>query len=226
MNENACVIMSECAIDAPHPILSNDLDVSALGMRECQVKSAASWGGPRANSGGPRVNSGGYRPGAGRKSKPKPIAPASYDAPRWFCVRTEYGAETQVDVAIRTAGFETLYPKMWIPPVAARRTESGRAIPATSERIVALLTSYTFVRFNIANPSWRRIATMRGVSCILSSSPERPIPIPDVEIASLRATLAPNDCKYPDADPEPAARVKKRWVSMLDGLGARQMEAA
>lgn len=161
-----------------------------------------------------------------RRKSPKPIAPASYDTPRWFCVRTEYGAETQVDVAIRTAGFETLYPKMWIPPVAARRTESGRAIPATSERIVALLTSYTFVRFNIANPSWRRIATMPGVSCILSSSPERPIPIPDVEIANLRGTLAPNDCKYPDADPEPAARVKRRWVSMLAGLGARQLEAA
>lgn len=169
---------------------------------------------------------GGYRPGAGRKPKPTPIAPASYDTPRWFCVRTEYGCETQVDVAIRGAGFETLYPLLWIPPVVAGRTELGRATPATSERLVPLLPRYVLVRFNVADPKWRYIPTMPGVERLFSMSPERPSPIPDKDVALLRQGLAANLTLYPAAVPEPAARVKKRWVSMLDGLGARQMEAA
>lgn len=216
--DKSLTIRHECATQesAPESCLDN-----AVGSATVVEKKTSNRGGPRPGFGGPQ-------PGSGRPRKLSiPTRPTyAAETPRWYCVRTEYRAETQVDVAIRSAGFETLYPKMWVPPVAARRTESGRAIPATSERLVALLTSYTFVKFNIANPSWRHIATMRGVSCILSAAPERPIPIPDAEIASLRATLAPNDCKYPEADPEPAARVKKRWVSMLDGLGARQMEAA
>lgn len=209
-------------ITAPVPQFGTEMPCASHGDKLPPISSK--WGGYRPNSGGPRANSGGARPGAGRK--PKPAATSEPSELRWFCIRTEYGAETHVDTAIRSAGFETLYPLLWVAPVAARRTESGRSIPATSERLVPLLSSYTFVRFNVTDPSWRHIATMRGVACILSSSPERPIPIPDVQIVSLRKTLAPNDCKYPDADPEPAARVKKRWVSMLDGLGARQMEAA
>lgn len=224
LKENACIIMSDCAIEAPQPILSNDLDVSALGMSGFSVKPPASWGGARANSGGARPNCGGPQPGSGRPRKMPQVAYAPSEL-RWFCVRTEHGGETHADRAIRGAGFQTLYPLLWVPPVAARRTELGRAIPATSERLVPLLPNYTFVRFDASDPSWRHISTMRGVSCILSSAPERPIPIPDVEIENLRATLAPNGCKYPDADPEPAARVKKRWVSMLDGLAERNAAA-
>jgi transcription antitermination factor NusG len=166
---------------------------------------------------------GGVRSGAGRK--PKPLAPTqiSYavDTPRWYCVRTDYGAETAVDMAIRTAGFETLYPMEWVPPVAARRTVDGRAIPARSERLEPLLPRYLLVRFDRSNPSWRFIPTMAGVERVFSTHPERPTPIPDRDIDDLQKTLAPNGVKYPDADPEPAARTKKRWVNMLEALAAR-----
>lgn len=181
-------------------------------------------------SGEIKFTHGGSRPGAGRPRKPQPIAPAVYDL-RWFCVRTEYKAENAADHAIRTAGFTTLLPLLCIPPVAARHTEAGRAIPATSSRLVPLLSSYLFVQFNAHDPSWRHIATMRGVSCIISAAPERPIPIPDAQIDYLRASLDPNGCKYPDSDAEQEVvdKVKKRWVAMLDGLAglatALQMEA-
>ncbi len=223
LEETACVIVSECAIEQSAP--DSCLGYAVVSTASNTPEISSKWGGPRANSGGPRVNSGGARPGAGRKPKPLPVVAPSI--PRWYCVRTDYGAETHADHAIRQAGFETLYPLLWVAPVVARRTELGRAVPATSERLVPLLSSYLFVRFNAHNPSWRHITTMRGVSCILSAAPERPTAIPDAEIACLRSTLAANGCKYPDADPEPAARLKKRWVTMLDGLaGLMQMEPA
>lgn len=167
---------------------------------------------------------GGYRPGAGRKPKTAPLAPTS--ELRWYCVRTDYGAETRADMAIRTAGFQTLYPLLWVAPVAARRTELGRAIPATSERLVPLLPTYLLVRFDRADPSWRRIPTLRGVERLFSTHPERPTAIPDRDITELTRDLAPNGCLYPAALPERAIAAKRKWVDMATALLSLQMEPA
>lgn len=214
------------------PPFSENEGRAGVGRRDIalpKTSSKFSHGGPRVNSGGARPNCGGPQPGSGRPRKIQPIAPTqiSYavDTPRWYCVRTDYGAETAVDMAIRTAGFETLYPMEWVPPVAARRTADGRAIPARSERLEPLLPRYLLVRFDRSNPSWRFIPTMAGVERVFSTHPERPTPIPDRDVEDLRKTLAPNGVRYPDADPEPAARTKKRWVGMLEALASMQTEA-
>lgn len=162
---------------------------------------------------------GGARPGAGRK--PKPLLPfaISYatDTPRWFCIRTEHGAETAVDVAIRKEGFETFFPMCWVPPVAAHVTSSGRAIQATSERLVPLLRSYALARFDRSDPSWRRIASLRGVERIFGTSPEWPTPIPDSQISKLREGLGANGVLYPPKQTETDSG-KKRWTDMATAL--------
>lgn len=160
-----------------------------------------------------------------RPALPPTIPAYVPEVPRWYCVRTEYGAEISADMAIRTAGFTTLFPLLWVPAVAARRTELGRAIPATPERLIPLLPRYLLVRFNRADPSWRRICTMRGVERLFSTHPERPTSIPDSDVAELTRDLAPNGCLYPPAVPERAVAAKRRWVDMATALTAMQVEA-
>lgn len=159
---------------------------------------------------------GGARPGAGRK--PNPVIVPEPEPLRWFCIRTDYGAEITADMAIRTAGFETLFPLLWVAPVAARLTDQGRAIPARSERLVPLLPRYLMVRFVRTNPTWRDICTMRGVERIFSTHPERPTPIPDRDIEALREGLGPNGVLYPPKKPERGKSAKKKWVDMATAL--------
>lgn len=150
--------------------------------------------------------------------KPEPVTVPEPEPLRWFCVRTEYAAEVTADMAIRTAGFETLFPLLWVPPTAARLTAEGRAIPAKSERLAPLLPRYLMVRFVRTNPTWRAICTMRGVERIFSTHPERPTPIPDRDIEALREGLAPNGALYPPKKPERGKSAKKRWVDMATAL--------
>lgn len=156
----------------------------------------------------------------------KPALPTqiSYvtDQPRWFCVVTEYGTEDRLNKSIQAIGFETLYPRRWVAPVEAHRTSSGRAIQATSARLIALLPRYLLVRFDRSDTTWRQIATMSGVERVIGSSPEWPTPIPDAQIAKLRQGLASDDVLYPDRAPD-AEAVKKRWVDMATALQALQI---
>lgn len=142
----------------------------------------------------------------------KPAAPTqiSYaiDEPRWYCIRTEFGAEITADMAIRTAEFETFFPMLWIAPLPARRTEMGRLMPAQSERLVPLFRRYIFARFLRSDPSWRRIATMRGVERIFSTSPTTPIPVPDVAIDIVRKQCHPNGVVYPPGHGEKRAAME------------------
>jgi transcription antitermination factor NusG len=207
-----------CQSDVITVAVSSKGGTGAVVSMSAIVPLISKWGGPRANSGG-------SRPGAGRKPKPPTIPAYTPEVPRWYCVRTEYGAEISADMAIRTAGFTTLFPLLWVPAVAARRTELGRAIPATPERLIPLLPRYLLVRFNRADPSWRRICTMRGVERLFSTHPERPTSIPDSDVAELTRDLAPNGCLYPPAVPERAVAAKRRWVDMATALTAMQVEA-
>lgn len=203
-----------CQHDVITGSVPNDMEPMPCNSYGTEAPKTSKRGGPRPGFGGPQ-------PGSGRPRKPKPIAPTqiSYvtDRARWFCVRTEYGLETEADVAIRSAGFQTFFPLEWVPPVAARRTADGRAIPARSERLVPLLPRYIMVNFSRTDPDWRAIPTMRGVERVISASPERPTPIPDLEIEKLRQGLAPNGCLYPPTAHEPSG-VKKRWVDMATAL--------
>jgi transcription antitermination factor NusG len=147
-----------------------------------------------------------------------PVTYAEVEPLRWFCVRTSYGDELHADVAIRTAGFDTFFPLLWVAPTASRLTDAGRAVPAKSERLVPLLPRYLLVRFVRTDPSWRAICTMRGVERVFSTHPERPTPIPDKHIEALREGLAPNGVLYPPKKPERGKSAKKRWVDMATAL--------
>lgn len=185
-------------------------------------------GGSRLGAGRPRII--GPRPwdvqGISRSTydrRIKPLLPAqiSYaeDRLRWYCVHTAYGAEKAVNKALVDAGFETLFPQEWVPPVAARRTEAGRAIQATSEHLVPLLQCYIFVRFLRSDNSWRKITKTRikGVDRVLSSSSEWPTPIPDAQISNMRKQLGADDILYPERAVD-AVAVKKEWVGLAEAL--------
>lgn len=219
LEENACIIMSECAKEVPAPDLCLE---DAVGSATIIQPKTSKRGGPRPGFGGPQPGSG--RP---RKLIIAPIRP-TYAADgnlRWFCIRLPYlsdEAALDVDTAIRNSGFETFYPKVWVPPVAAHRTAAGRAIQARSERLVPLLRSYALVRFDRTTPSWRRLAAFGQVM----GAAEWPTPIPDADIARMRKGLAANDCLYPPALPERATEAKRKWVDMATALLSLQMEPA
>lgn len=228
---NSLQSRSECVIEsaAPDLCLGNAVVSADAGSPETSSSKRGgarpNSGGPRANSGGARPNCGGPQPGSGRPRKIFSAPVYAEPALRWYCVRTEYGAETDVDVAIRNAGFETFYPLLWVPPVAARRSEAGRAIPATSERMIPLLPRYLMVRFDRSLLDWRHICTMRGVERLFSTHPERPIPIPQRDIDALRITLAPNGALYPMAMAVTVG-AKRKWTNMVEALKSLQDVAA
>jgi transcription antitermination factor NusG len=142
---------------------------------------------------------GGSRPGAGRK----PITPAilaedlPISEPRWYCVRADYGYELRADIEIRRAGWELFNPSIWKPPTNPRRDAYGVVHPAKPARIVQLFPRYCFVKFVASDPKWREIAHLPGVERIMSTSPLRPIPVPEEAIDKVRSLLAPNGCLYP-----------------------------
>ncbi len=202
------------------PCEKASLTVPVFSFEETDAAQVVSEGGEKtSNRGGPRPGLGGPQPGSGRPRKVPQICIVPEIEPiRWFCVRTEYAAEITADMAIRNAGFETLFPLIWVAPVGAHRSADGRSIPARSERLVPLLPRYLLVRFCRTDSSWRDICTMRGVERIFSAHPERPTPIPDKDIDDLRRDLAPNGVLYPPKAPERAKNAKKRWVDMATAL--------
>jgi Transcription termination factor nusG len=179
-------------------------------------------GGPRQNSGGPRPNCGGPQPGSGRPRK-QPIIPLKRgDALLWYCARTKWGAELDADMAFRTAGFETFLPMQWIPPVPSTRTQSGRVVPARSERIVPLFERALFVRLEMSKP-WRTHGTDAVIDGFMADEAQKAIAIPDREITWLREGLSANGCWYPkEFDLLSMKKDKRRWASWFDGLAAVQ----
>src|SRR6185437_9558110 len=151
----------------------------------------ANSGGPRANSGGPRPNSGGRRPGAGRKRKPlvqpPPLIPP-FIGTRWYAIEVRRGSDFAVAAELHKIGIPHLLLLRMVPERGARaRGDGRRPAPPTPAHYAPVLPRYLFSAFDVAEPSWRAIATLQGVVRILGSSPERPTPIPDAAIEALQA---------------------------------------
>lgn len=162
----------------------------------------AGWGGARENSGGPRANSGGARAGAGRPRNLVRLMPVR-DAFRWYCVRTDRGAEVIADRELCEADFTVFAPTIWKPAEEMRRYTNGSIRRARPDRVVPMFRRYLFVRLNLTDPSWHVIKDLPGVEYLLCSAPSGPglaglpIALPDEAIQWIRGLLASNGCLYP-----------------------------
>lgn len=222
MDGNSLTSDFECAIETSAPDLCLN---SAVASAPMPGRTTNPRGRPRITTERPWDVQGISRSTYYARIKPALPAQISYpvEPVRWFCIRLPYltddGAQ-RVNEYIQGMGFETFFPREWVPPVAAHRTDAGRAIPARTEHRVPLLRSYALVRFDRTDQSWRDLARFGQIL----GSPEWPTPIPDGDIAKLRAGLDDDGVLYPDAPETVTTGAKKRWVGMLDALAARAAE--
>ena len=121
---------------------------------------------------------GGRRPGAGRKPKaPQVVRPPVCMLPRWGCVETVPRRELQALVTIGRLRLETYLPTY---------------LPLAPGAVMELaFPGYVFVRFSLVDPAWRRIHECEGVLRLLSCEAERPMVVPDAEIARIRKEFDP-----------------------------------
>ncbi len=101
---------------------------------------------------------------------------AKHTCQHWFAVYTHVNFERRVASALETQGFETYLPllRCW-----DRRQGSLIWKPA--------FPRYVFVRCNLTLEQWRCIKKTRGVIQFVGM--ERPVPIPEHEIMSVRIVL-------------------------------------
>jgi transcriptional antiterminator RfaH len=100
----------------------------------------------------------------------------------WFAIQTRAGAEAAVDFRLRSLLFETLLPLALRSFRHATRTARMVARP--------LFPGYLFARF-CAEASLRAVTYSRGVVRVLSAG-DRPIPVDDAIVASIRARIGAN----------------------------------
>jgi transcription antitermination factor NusG len=131
---------------------------------------------------------------------PEPIADAVAPGVRWYCVRTDYGHEITADFEIRRLGLPVFLLQEFRPAKADRK---GVVKAGCYDRIVPVFPRYLFTAFDITEPTWRHIASRRGVERIFGTGPERPTPIPQAAIDVLLLQCAPNGVIYP---PEKAVK--------------------
>jgi transcription antitermination factor NusG len=140
---------------------------------------------------------GGVRRGAGCPV-PRPAFLVRPDCSRWYCLRTDHGADITAADAVRRAGFEVFAPMEWRPPRSARRLAHGAIRPARPAGVDPMFPRYAFVKFARVDP-WQVIRGLRGVDGLLGTAPDTPCPMPDAAIALIRDICQANDCRYPDS---------------------------
>jgi transcription antitermination factor NusG len=133
-----------------------------------------------------------------RRTRPQPEPPEPHARPdieRWYCVRTDYGAESTADIEIRMAGITLFAPTIWVPARPARR-DGPYMRPARPCHVDLLFPRYMFAQFRRAD-DWQVIRDLPGVDYILGTAPDSPSPMPDDAIHRVRAVCEANDCQYP-----------------------------
>jgi len=146
---------------------------------------------------------GGPRPGAGRPRKVEwaAVQPVRVLGGRWHCVEFEPGCDLLVINQMHAARFEVFFPT-FMP--AARPARPGQAAREVVPQ--AALGRYLFVRFDQSDPSWRAIPGMLGVARLFSLDAERPIVVPDAEVARLvRLFGEDGEAMRPAGPPAPLA---------------------
>lgn len=99
--------------------------------------------------------------------------------PRWYAVQTEYRMPEQA-VCQRIGHLDV---PSFLPIVSVKRRRGTRNEIAQ----VAMFPRYLFVRFDVRNDQWRRVAHVQGVRRIFGAGPEQPIPVPTRAIDAMVA---------------------------------------
>lgn len=134
----------------------------------------------------PATKRGGVRPGAGRPPRSVRIAPG-VDGPRAYCVEVHPRRENGVEAELLRLGFEALAPQFldMVPAQVAR-------VRTMREVLRPAFPGYVVVKFDRADPGWRRIASVRGVWRIMGPGPEQPSPLLAVSVAWIVGQFGPD----------------------------------
>jgi len=114
--------------------------------------------------------------------------------PRWYVVETHPGAEFDTLLELTKQKFRTYLPLFVRRPrtVSVGVTDvqiidaQHVARPRKHAQIRPVFPRYLFVQFDPGADQWRVIPSTTGVRRLISYSPERPTPIPDMVIVALQ----------------------------------------
>ena len=95
---------------------------------------------------------------------------------RWYVVQTHPRQEAQAQRELQNQDFQAFCP------MVAKESRLG-------VYLVPLFPGYIFCQIDTSRP-WRSVASTRGVLRLLSSAPERPIPVPPGIVEELMATAS------------------------------------
>lgn len=155
------VTVTARAPGAGHP------ECGAIPADSTEFKSATTWGGARA--------------GAGRPRKPASVVILG-DGPRWYCVEVAPRAEFRAAAEIEALGVPVLVPE-YLGQRRVRERVGGVVRVVERPALLLAFPRYVFAEFDVRAPEWRRIATRQGVKRIIGLDPERPVPVPAVQMA-------------------------------------------
>lgn len=97
--------------------------------------------------------------------------------PRWYVVEANPRAEFSATAAIQALDIEVYLPKYSL------RLRRGRRSTVVYR---PMLCSYLFVRFAPDHPRWPDIFSRRGVRTMMVDAQQRPKPVPDDQIETVR----------------------------------------
>ncbi|MFV1951348.1 MAG: transcription termination/antitermination protein NusG [Nitrospinota bacterium] len=104
----------------------------------------------------------------------------SFISEEWYAVRTRSRHEQKVNAQLIGKSFEVFYPqiKVW-----SRRKDRKKKI------FKPLFPGYLFVHCNLTNDNWLNILKTFGVANLLGYDDQKPSPVPDEQILSIKKVL-------------------------------------
>jgi transcriptional antiterminator RfaH len=109
----------------------------------------------------------------------------TFDEMHWFAIQTRPNAEAAAELNLRALPVETLLPLTRRPVRHATRAPRMMLRP--------LFPGYLFARF-CAPVSLRAVSYSRGVLRVLGGAHDRPWPVDDGIVATIRERLGPEGC--------------------------------
>lgn len=123
----------------------------------------------------------------------------------WYAAKTKPGKDSVAIENLERQKFEIYYPQIII-----RRGKTE-----------ALFPGYVLIRFELETPIWRTINNTRGISRLLSFSPDgKPTPLPDLEVDALQIREAKGELRITDPDTmHPGDKVRITVGPYTDQIG-------
>jgi len=163
-----------------------------------------------------------------KRAELKEPAATAAPAPRWYVVQTRQHMETTAFENLERQGFEAYLPMR----LAMQKPRLGLMKP---KGLVPrpLFPGLLFVRTDLEASRWQRMSSTRGVAKILTGASERPAPLADTVIQSIRAREvggfvevgleadAEAECRFAKGD---AVRVSVGWAE-LDAVFVERVDA-